>query len=833
MADSSNRITTRKLPRLFALLALAATIATAQSTPSETFELLAKNELDAASAITVRDTNIDLEDVHLSLTDGMLIFLKPVNGHVTGALFIGNGEVLVIPPTPEERQSMALFTGAAVLNERFAVAYLRFANDAIATRLQAAARTQPDNAAEVTARFHGFVDGLAILDALPLTLDLTATPSDDTYFHARIVGQKLGGFDIVLDSRVEEQQGIVQVKHSGDRILADIWASFCFRRSRDARGGCRPREDDLRVLAYQIDATVTPPHSISATARVRVKPARPGQTLLAMDLGRELQIASATMDGRPLALVVPTTGNQRLSEAFAVVLPEPSVAGREYSITLSYSGPILADAGGGLVYVDERGRWYPTRGIDMADFDLTFHYPADWQLLATGTRTESHIADGSAHARWLSDRAMPFAGFNLGHYIGFDRQAEPGMPQISSYAARQVELALQAAPAAPPPPPPSVGWHRRPFSRFENVPLPVPNPDPSRNAAAVADQAARTIQYLQPRLGAFPYRSLHLTQFPGMVSQGFPGLVYLSSFVFLSPAERWRGRIPPDDFTPEILFSRVMAAHETAHQWWGDKVTWHSYREQWLCEALANYLSLMQLEPDDPESFAVMLDSYRTDLLGKQPDSGLHLKDAGAVTLGVRLNSSKFPNAYDPVAYGRGTWLIHMLRQMYRDSAAHPSIAVRGKGKARSKTAPPPTDPDAAFFAVLRSMQERFDGRAMSTADMKAAFEAALPPDLRFEGKRSLDWFFDEWVNGTAVPLIELRNVRFSPDRAHATFSITQKACQASLVTSVPVYAEMKDGSLRFLKRVFAEGEESDFRLATPAGVSKLVLDPYRSILRM
>ncbi len=42
--------------------------------------------------------------------------------------------------------------------------------------------------------------------------------------------------------------------------------------------------------------------------------------------------------------------------------------------------------------------------------------------------------------------------------------------------------------------------------------------------------------------------------------------------------------------------------------------------------------------------------------------------DAGPVTLGFRLSSSQFPSAYEPVCYGRGTWLLHMLRTMMRDA---------------------------------------------------------------------------------------------------------------------------------------------------------------------
>ena len=40
--------------------------------------------------------------------------------------------------------------------------------------------------------------------------------------------------------------------------------------------------------------------------------------------------------------------------------------------------------------------------------------------------------------------------------------------------------------------------------------------------------------------------------------------------------------------------------HEAAHQWWGDLVTWSSYRDQWFSEGLANYCALMMLQEKNP-----------------------------------------------------------------------------------------------------------------------------------------------------------------------------------------------------------------------------------------
>jgi hypothetical protein len=112
-------------------------------------------------------------------------------------------------------------------------------------------------------------------------------------------------------------------------------------------------------------------------------------------------------------------------------------------------------------------------------------------------------------------------------------------------------------------------------------------------------------------------------------------------------------------------------------------------------------------------------------------------------------------------------------------------------------------------------------------------FAEDLPPALRYEGKKSLDWFLEGWINGISLPKLELKAVKVTPKGAGAVVSgtILQKDAPQDLVTSVPVYALVAGKQTVLLGRVFADGEESSFRLAAPADVRKIVLDPNETIL--
>jgi aminopeptidase N len=256
-----------------------------------------------------------------------------------------------------------------------------------------------------------------------------------------------------------------------------------------------------------------------------------------------------------------------------------------------------------------------------------------------------------------------------------------------------------------------------------------------------------------------------------------------------------------------------MLAHETAHQWWGDAVDWESYRDEWIVEALANYSALLMLEQESPEKMTLALDHYRREMLKPSAGGGL-MTEAGPVTLGTRLTSSKFPGAYEPVLYGRGTWLIHMLRTMLRQTG----------GAAN----------DALFFKALNSLLARSPNGKVSTRDLQRAFEQVMPPALNFEGHKSLDWFFDSWVNGASVPEFSLENVKMTVAGAKVKIrgAIRERFADKDLVTAVPLYAQGKDGQLKFLAMVFADEQVTDFELDAPAGTKAIVLDPENTLLR-
>jgi aminopeptidase N len=403
-------------------------------------------------------------------------------------------------------------------------------------------------------------------------------------------------------------------------------------------------------------------------------------------------------------------------------------------------------------------------------------------------------------------------GFNLGKYVR--AEAKAGNILVEAYGTKGVEKSFPKGQAEVIGELPGVP----PARSRSTIPILVtpPPPSPARDVQAVADRAAKAIGVFSQWFGPYPYGSLALTQMPGDLSQGWPGLVFLSSYAFLSPQEQTDLQLAS---VTRALDNQVLV-HETAHQWWGDLVLWKSYRDQWIAEGLANYASLLILEQQNPAQFRQILEKYRRDLLSKNKD-GEWLRDAGPVTLGQRLDSSHFPRGYEAISYERGTWLFHMLRMMLRDSEAA-SHARKGRAS-----------PDEPFFRALRKIRERYAGKSITTQELVQVFEEELPRPLWYEKRPKLDWFLEGWIEGTAIPELKTREIRITEKAGVTTVTgvIVQKDVPDDLVTAVPVYATTAGNSLVFLGEVLADGAETAFRLTAPSGARKIVLDPKQTIL--
>src|SRR6185369_8320083 len=104
------------------------------ATAADIARAIRENSFDRDECYRVRDLTLVKEDARFYLTDGHLIFSKPVAGRRISAVFTadvegGDGEVILLPPNRAERASLARFTGSPNMNEHFQAAVFLFTGD--------------------------------------------------------------------------------------------------------------------------------------------------------------------------------------------------------------------------------------------------------------------------------------------------------------------------------------------------------------------------------------------------------------------------------------------------------------------------------------------------------------------------------------------------------------------------------------------------------------------------------------------------------------------------------------------------------------------------------
>ena len=787
----------------------------ASDSPRELYRALNDLRVDSSRVYSVRELHLRRDVVHITFSEGKLAFMAPFNGLVTGAVFSGRGRVIATPRDAAERRSMSQFLGVPLLDQSFSRAYIRF-SDGTAAELESQLRSAGAEASSDSAfgdLWNASAANLNPEHSLRVLKDwMAADPLP--YFYAAIVGDVSGPFDVLVDERRSEQVLFGQSRRVGLERFYDVWASF-------PRAGApaKPREDYV-PLSYSIETKINGDRSLEGAAMLRLRAARGGERIISLELSRFLEVKSAADGaGRPLEFFQ-NAGVSRGEIAFrgndsvSVVLPEPVTAGQEFELRFGYRGNVISDAGNGVYFVGERGTWYPhVAGPDhFVTFDLTFRWPRRLALVATGAKVDEHEEGDVRVGRWTSTVPCVLLGFNLGEYA---RVVVPGKPSLELLANRRLENALLKRLRPPESPDisvvPDIDVASRPQVRIPHPEEPqfLP-PSPASLLKQLGASVLDSIRFFEKMNGPFPFDRLEVSQIPGSFGQGYPGLLYLPTLVFLPPETQQRAGLNPQ---AREEFSELVPYHEVAHQWWGNEVGVETYRDTWIQEAMANYLALLYADSKRPNDHLLRrwLETYRALLTTKKPGQEEAPELAGPVTLGYRLSSSKTPNAYDAIIYGKGTWVIHMLRMMLRNPGAR--------------------DPDARFVALLHSvlLQHRF--QALSTDDLKRAVEQAMTPAMDIEGNHAMDWFFDGYVRGTGIPRYSV-NFEVKPRGNEFLIRGTLKQSGVPDLFTAPVPLYLPGGKPSLLGTVISTGAETTFEFVSPVRPRRLLIDPQLSLLR-
>jgi len=553
--------------------------------------------------------------------------------------------------------------------------------------LRTALEQQPDSAkkapsagALLAQRWDPVVANISGPMQMRLVADLwSSQPAKTGLAFFAISGATLGNFDILSDGRANHRMIMRQRVERDGHEEYNVWTDFLSRRitskipsapnplaethSMGAISARRP-ESEFTLSRYRIDAEIANDLNVRAVTRVSVLIGQNPARAFAFDIARNVQITAVRIDGAPAELMRDESlrgrvrGGTEEVEFLAVALA-PLAPGSTHEFEFEHHGNVIATRGDGVYFVSARGSWYPHVPGQFSTYDLTFRYPKRLTLVSAGDPVEDRTDGDSRITHRRMTVAVGAAGFNLGIYEKVAGTAAGVNFEV--YGNRNLEEALRppvtlSGPSPSPQPP-----FRTRGARIPQPSMVVPiAPDPVARLRAVATDVAASLEFFSGMFGPPALKTLTVAPIPGGFGQGFPGLVYLSTFAYIDPVSR---PAVLRDAREQVFYSDLMVPHEVAHQWWGSVISTAHSEDEWLLEALANYSSLMWLEKKKSvKEMETVLNGYRSELLDKDTE-GKTYESAGPIVWGDRLNSRPNTRTWRAITYGKGTWIMHMLRR--------------------------------------------------------------------------------------------------------------------------------------------------------------------------
>ncbi len=717
---------------------------------------------------------------------GNLCFLAPVNGKVTGAVFVGVGSFSLKPPLDTEQRPINLLTNGQPLTEEFNELVLRFTDDTYEQLKKAPGATPGgtcpadalnENVSVLQHNLHYNISGRVLQDVLG--------EGPGGLFMAFIKGKKHSGkmvYAIDVHGVPElpgqawesDPNGMPPIGVAPEEVSLftwdpnkfGIWSAFHYTSEYAANKAHSAQQNNwIDIEKQELDASFDKNGRMDGKAATTFTSHVNGLRVIALDLFPTLRVQSVTdAAGQPLAFI---QEDKNLDPQFFVILPKALAAGESCVVKTAYNGKdAVRSEGVGNYYPIARTNWYPSSGRldDYATYDIRFAIPKGMTMVATGNPVSEAVEGDQVVSRWTSEQPQTVAGFqfgrvkkmtaNLGKNFAIESYANTEPPD----SIKQIQATINQSRTG------RIGNQSNVYGATLDV---IDTTAQIQNAIADAQGA---VPLYADYFGPVTFKRLAITQQTATnYGQAWPGLVWLPMSYF------WDSTIRKQLGFSDVMmrgYFTVVGPHEIAHQWWGHTIVWGSYRDQWMSEGFAEFSAALYLQrySKDPMAF-VNFYNDELELLLMKNAQGYRPIDVGPVTLGLRTITTKAgEDIYRRLIYAKGGYILHMIRMMMFD---------RQTG-------------DEKFKAMMREFVKTFAGHPATTEDFKAIVEKHMTPAMDLQGNHSMDWFFNEYVYGTALPhyALDYSLSRTADGTPVLKFKLTQSGVDENFGMPVPLYLD-------------------------------------------
>lgn len=703
-------------------------------------------------------------DIQIVFNDAA-VFYDNLPNRETALLIVGKGDLRFTPSLEREQHQLELVYGKPVLKDDLKYIYIRCSDSFFKENISI---TQPDdNAAAITQSerrkaYSLFVKHYSRSFTIEDSLNnerLSFLPQGDEVV-LEFEGQKIGIYTYAYSPFAEEEISFYQWD---EQRIVNLYS---------------PQTDDekqqlfisigqkFNVTHYDIEINYRPLDSyFSGKAKVAVESELGTFNMLKFKINSELQILRIQDEEKQQLFYT----LDKLRQTLYVYLP-PSLGNRDTALVeIYYRGkvvpimPLTEMRQGSQDFVipigyetylyTQSSYWYPSPAEDdyfTAKISITI--PPGYSLVATGVLVEKSKLMGLEGIRDVEHVGSPVFVFEskkpvkyLSFIVGkLSKLAEDSNPfPLQYYQALNVR-----------------GW---PWDYLE--------------------ETKKILALYVSWFGSYPFESFSIVHrlWPQIGGFSAPSFVVLNDMLQMSQEYR-RSLI-----NSPVALSRwreYFMAHEIAHQWWGQGVTWNSYHDLWLSEGLAQFASVLYLKEKYGEK------AYSA-ILRKFSSWTKRMTNWGAITMGSRISYFNY-EAFQSIVYDKTTLVLFLLKDYLGQDV---------------------------FFRALKEffIQKRFS--QAKTSDFIRIFEKISGRDLRP--------FFENWFNSYLLPEV---SVTHSLEKTGKQYKLKFTIVQSKKLFVFPLWIEWKEGGEKKRKRLLIEKSIQDFSFSTSKKPKNIVINPDEAV---
>ena len=244
-----------------------------------------------------------------------------------------------------------------------------------------------------------------------------------------------------------------------------------------------------------------------------------------------------------------------------------------------------------------------------------------------------------------------------------------------------------------------------------------------------------------------------------------------------------------DERADQDFPSHWLVAHEAAHHWWGDLVSYKDWTETWLSESFATFSEYL---------YSNHLKGEEEGALNLYKKREAYLNEAkNRYVRPIVFNRWEYPSQnFDRHTYQKGALVLHMLRDYLGEEN---------------------------FKRTLNHFLTTHAFSPVNTHDfIKSVWEVT---------GQNMDWFFDQWIFGAGHPILDIQ-YEWKDKELILTVKQVQDTSGQVPIFSMPVSVAITDDRRTELKTVWVKKEESTFIFDVDQEPRMVRFDPENVLLK-